>query len=138
IDLPRVPRRLPKAVLTEAEIEAMMRQAILHGRKGVRDRAVLEVYYATGLRRMELANLNLGDFDALDEMLTIRRGKGQKDRRVPIAVRACEWLQLYLKDIRPDLSRLESGKALFLADDGLRFREQQLTRLASKYVKRAG
>lgn len=138
MELPRRPQRLPKAILTEAEIEAMMHQAILHGTKGIRDRAVLETYYSTGIRRMELANLDIGDFDAQSELLTVRRGKGQKDRRVPIARRASEWIVLYLQDIRPTFARLESGKALFLADDGLRFREQQLTRLASKYVKRAG
>lgn len=138
IDLPRVPRRLPRAILAVPEIEAMMAQTALHGLPGLRDRAVLETYYATGIRRMELARLDIDDVDLNKGLLTINRGKGGKDRRVPIARRACDWIRCYLKDVRPKLAKLESGQTLFLANNGKRLQEQQLTRIASKYVKRAG
>ena len=122
-ELPRVPRRLPKAYLLVTEIEAMCRQTLLHGDTGVRDRAVIETYYATGIRRMELANLDIADVEFEEQLLVIRRGKGDKDRRVPIAERALKWISLYLAEVRPKLARIESGEALFLANDGLRFRE---------------
>lgn len=138
LELPGVPRRLPKAVLTEEEIEAILYQTLLHGWRGLRDRAVLETYYATGIRRMELANLDLRDLDEKSGLLTVRRGKGSKDRRVPIAPRACGWVSLYTGKVRPKLAKLKSGQALFLANDGMRYRANQLTRIASSYVKRAG
>lgn len=138
LELPKVPRRLPTGYLNEAQIEKILRQTLLFGEKGIRDRAVMETYYATGLRRMELADLQIGDIDMSSKLLTVNRGKGDKDRRVPIARRACDWVQLYLERVRPNQAGIDSGLALFLANDGLAFREQQLTRLASKYVRRAG
>lgn len=137
-ELPHVPRRLPMGVLNLEEIEAVCRQALLHGQLGLRDRAVLETYFATGIRRMELARLDIEDVDLAEGLLTVRLGKNRKDRRVPIARRACDWITVYLRDVRPRLARVESGPALFLDSQGRRFREQQLTRLVSKYVKRAG
>lgn len=137
-ELPRVPRRLPRCVLTVPEVEAMMAQTALYGLKGLRDRAVLETYYATGIRRMELARLDVEDVDLHQGIVIVNRGKGGKDRRVPIALRACDWIRRYLKDARPVLAKVGSGRALFLANDGERFGEQRLTRIASHYVKRAG
>lgn len=137
-ELPRVPRRLPRCVLTVPEVEAMMKQTALYGLKGLRDRAVLETYYATGIRRMELARLDVEDVDLDHGIVIVNRGKGGKDRRVPIAPRACDWIRRYLKEVRPALAKVGSGRSLFLANDGERFREQRLTRIASHYVKRAG
>ncbi|NKI19331.1 tyrosine-type recombinase/integrase [Spongiibacter sp. KMU-166] len=71
-------------------------------------------------------------------MLTIRKDKGEKDRRVPIAKSGCVWVQLYLTHVRPGLQQLDSGDALFLDNRGRPFREHQLTQIVSKYVRRAG
>ncbi|MET1255322.1 tyrosine-type recombinase/integrase [Aliikangiella maris] len=68
----------------------------------------------------------------------MNHGKGGHERRVPIAERACQWITVYLEQVRPKLANIESGVTLFLANDGLKYRPQQLTRLASKYVRRAG
>ncbi|MET0116422.1 MAG: tyrosine-type recombinase/integrase [Sedimenticola sp.] len=138
MELPRVPRQLPKGYLDVEEIEATLLQPLLQDYKGVRDRAILAVYYATGIRRMELANLNIEDLDLKARVLTVHKGKGEKDRRVPIAQSACVWVQLYLKHVRPKLQQLHSGSELFLDNKGLKFREHQLTRIVSKYVRRAG
>lgn len=138
LELPKVPRRLPSGFLTVEEIERVLQQTLLHGMTGIRDRAVMETYYATGVRRMELARLKVSDVDLKEGLITIYRGKGNKDRRVPIAQRACNWIQVYLNKVRATLATIESGATLFLDNEGLKYREQQLTYLASKYVKRAG
>lgn len=138
MELPKVPRQLPKGYLEVEEIEATLQQSLLHDHKGLRDRAMLAVFYATGIRRMELANLNVGDVDVKTRVVTVLKGKGEKDRRVPIAQSACTWVQLYLTHVRPSLQQLHSGSALFLDNKGLKFREHQVTRIVSKYVQRAG
>lgn len=138
LELPKVPRRLPSGFLSVEEIERVLQHTLLHGMTGIRDRAVMETYYATGVRRMELARLKMQDIDFTEGLLTIYRGKGNKDRRVPIAKRACDWIQVYLNEVRPKLATIQSGATLFLDNEGLMYREQQLTYLASKYVKRAG
>ena len=138
MELPKVPRQLPKGYLNVEEIEMVLQQPLLHDFKGLRDRAILEVYYATGIRRMELANLNVEHIDFKSRIVTIIEGKGEKDRRVPIAESACRWIQCYLDEVRPSFQKLDSGSALFLDNKGWKFREHQLTRLVSKYVKRAG
>lgn len=137
-ELPTVPRRLPSDYLSVPEIELVLYQTLFGRYKGIRDRAIMETYYATGVRRMELARLALKDLDSDARLLTIRRGKGQKDRRVPIAKRACDWIELYLNKVRPILANLSSGTVLFLTNSGKQYQEGQLTYIASKYVKRAG
>ena len=137
-ELPQIPRKLPKGFLTVEDIEKTLSLTLLYGLKGLRDRTVLETYYATGLRRMELATLKIDDVDFKNMIVTVNEGKGSHERRVPIAKRACEWIKIYLESVRPFLANVESGLTLFLANDGLAFRPQQLTGLASKYVKKAG
>nr|WP_323816502.1 tyrosine-type recombinase/integrase [Cellvibrio sp. NN19] len=74
--LPRVNRRLPADVPDEIEMEQVLRQAMTKGKMAVRDRAILEVYYATGVRRTELANLDIKDVDFKYQLVTVRKGKG--------------------------------------------------------------
>jgi integrase/recombinase XerD len=85
IELPRVPRQLPKGYLDLEEIDASLQQPLLHDIKGLRDRAILEVYAASGVRRMELANLTIDDIDFKQYVVTVRQGKGDRDRCIPIA-----------------------------------------------------
>lgn len=138
MELPKVPRQLPKGYLDVEEINLVLQQSLIQDYKGIRDRAILEVYYATGIRRMELANLDIDDVDLKHHIITVRKGKGGRDRRTPIAECSCTWVDIYLKHIRPRLQSLQSGQALFIDNRGLRYREHQLTRVASKYVKRSG
>ena len=137
-ELPSPGRRLPMAIFSEAEIEKMLAQALVYGHKGIRDRAVLETYYATGIRRSELGRLLVDDLDMAKRMLRVNRGKGDKDRMVPIAKRACEWIMHYLHRIRPGLETIHSGMTLFLTNEGEPFTPRKLSGLAAKYVKLAG
>jgi len=86
---------------------------------------------------MELANLETRDVDYKKQRLRINRGKGNKDRMTPIVQRALEWIRFYLKSERPKLATLLSEMTLFLSNDGSRFSEHQLTRLASNAIKRS-
>lgn len=137
-DLPRVARRLPMGILNLVEIESIFDVVQCHTAAGIRDRVVLETYFATGIRRMELASLNTIDVDMISGLVTVLRGKGAKDRRVPIARRACAWIERYLEQSRPTLAGEFSDDALFLDDKGLRFRGHQLSYKVSTYVKAAG
>jgi integrase/recombinase XerD len=137
-ELLKLPKRLPTAFLTFEQIEQVLAQTMMHGLKGLRDRAILETYYAAGIRRMELANLNIGDVNFGTRKLRVNNGKGAKDRIVPIAKRACDWIQQYLKSSRPSLMTFHSAQALFIDNSGLRYRETQLSDLAKKYLIMAG
>lgn len=136
--LPRVNRRLPTNVPDEVEMEQILRQTMTKGKMALRDRAILEVYYATGIRRTELANLDIKDIDIKHQLVSVRKGKGSLDRRVPIAARAVSWVRQYLQALRPELATLDSGEALFLGATGKRIRPSKLSDMVSAYVKRSG
>ena len=137
-ELPRVPRRLPKNIPNEDEVEQILRQTECKGSMGIRDRAIMELYYATGIRRAELGSLNIRDIDFSLNMLIVKRGKGQRDRYLPVAERALAWVRKYLVEIRPNLMSIESGDALFLGSTGKRVRNAALSDLVSNYIRRSG
>jgi len=137
-ELPKAYRPIPKDIPEdEVEIEMILNQA-LTGRYSCRDRAILEVYYATAIRRSELSNLDIRDIDFKQKMITVRAGKGRRDRRVPIAKRALNCVSFYLKDFRPRHATIASGAALFLTKSGNRIKPKILTEMVSKYIQRAG
>ncbi len=86
-------------------MERVLAQPDLTTALGLRDRAILEVLYSTGIRRMELVGLDCTDLDAERGTLFVREGKGKKDRVVPIGERAIRWTQRYLDDVRPHIDR---------------------------------
>ena len=90
------------------------------------------------IRRSELIRLRLEDIDLEKRILMIVEGKGLKDRRLPIAVRACEWVSIYLDVVRPYFKRVESGGAVFLSSKGLPLHADQVGQMVGKYVRRAG
>jgi integrase/recombinase XerD len=138
IDLPSVGRPLPKAIFTADEVEKIIDQTMLFGSKGMRDRVVLETFFATGIRRVELLNLDLEDIDFEQQLVRVRKGKGKREYILPISDRACEWLVFYLTKLRPQLAHIKSGSALFLNDNGYRYRANALSDMASRYVRFAG
>jgi integrase/recombinase XerD len=105
----------------------------------VRDRAILEVFYSTGIRRSELAHLAVTDIDHERATLLVRQGKGKKDRLIPVGERALAWVHRYLAEVRPKLAVAgDDDGTLFLSADGMPFALDALTRLASQYVKASG
>jgi integrase/recombinase XerD len=109
---PKLPRRLPKN-LTEAQVEAVLAVPVVAATLGLRDRAMLETLYATGLRVSELVGLKLGQV-SLDMGVVRVLGKGSKERLVPLGEEAIVWLKRYLADARPALAGAARGDALFL------------------------
>jgi integrase/recombinase XerD len=137
LELPRIERRLPKVVLNLGEIEAVLATPDLNDVIGVRDRAIMEVLYSTGMRRSELAHLRLHDVDVERGTVIIDQGKGRKDRMVPIGERALAWVDRYLIEVRPALVVLPDEGVLFLTVEGNDLTPDHLTERIGRYVRRA-
>ncbi len=137
-ELPKVPKHLPKHFLSHEEIEAMLAHTNIYGELGVRDRAIMETFYSTGIRRMELVNLKLQDIDFDRGTVVVFEGKWKKDRIVPIGDRACAWVKKYLNEVRPTLLSTEDSGHLFLTDYGEPFIRNRITDLVKKYLEAAG
>ncbi len=128
IELPKAERRLPRPSLTAAEAELVLAQPDVSGPLGVRDRAILEVFYSTGIRRSELANLAVTDIDHDRQTLLVRQGKGRQDRMIPIGQRALAWTGKYLAEARPKLALGDDDGSLFLTAEGEPFSLDRLFR----------
>ncbi len=137
LELPRVEKRLPKATLTPDEAELILSLPDTQTDEGIRDRAMLEILYSTGIRRMEVINLTRVDLHPDRGVLAVRQGKGKKDRFVPISERAMDWIIKYLEEIRPDFAIEPDPHNLFLDKTGQPLNPDQLSRLVSKYIKHA-
>jgi integrase/recombinase XerD len=138
LELPRQPQRLPRAVLSAAEAEQVLAVPDVTDPLGLRDRAILETLYSTGLRRLELIHLALSDVDHARGVVFVREGKGRKDRVVPIGERALAWIATYLGDVRPLLLMPPDAGTLFLTRRGRRLRPNRLTELLRRYVQASG
>ena len=136
--LPRRPYTLPLSVLSAREVEMVLRQAHPRTAIGLRDRAMLELFYSTGLRRAEVAHLRVGDVDTGRGVVLVRAGKGQRDRVTPIGRRAVHWVLRYLRRGRPRLLRQSDSGALFLTARGRAFGLNRLSERVSRYFDRAG
>jgi integrase/recombinase XerD len=138
LELPRPEKRLPQQVLTLAEVERLLAIPNVQDPLGVRDRALLELFYSTGLRRTELCRLELSDLNAQRRTLHVRLGKGKKDRLVPVGARALAWLERYLQTVRPRLCLDTRTPALFLTGYGQGFNPDVLSRMVAAWLKQAG
>lgn len=142
LDLPRLGRPLPMPALTAAEVERIVAVPEVTNPEGLRDRAMLEVLYATGLRRGELAALKLDDIDQGRALVQVRHGKGNRDRMVPISRRALDWVARYVVEARPLLARQPDDGVVFLMSRGRKrgvpFSLNRLTALMGSYVAAAG
>ncbi len=137
LDLPRMEKRLPKHVLNEQEVEKVMGTPDLKDPLGIRDRALLETLYSTGMRRMEVINLKIHDIDEERGTVMIRQGKGKKDRMTAIGGRALKWIRKYLEDVRPELVREPDCGTIFLTNLFEPFTANRLTQMVRNYIKAA-
>lgn len=138
LELPKVARRLPKAILTTKEMEAVLAMPDLTTAVGLRDRAIMETLYSTGIRRMELTRLTIHDVDRERGTVFIREGKGRKDRIVPIGERALAWIAAYRDRARPELVGQQDTGHLFMNSLGNPLRPFHLTMLTRNYVIKSG
>lgn len=137
LDLPRVPKGL-RDPMTLAEVEAVLALPDLAYAQGLRDRAVLELFYATGIRRFELCAVNLADIDRERGTLHVRRGKGGKGRFVPLGERALAWIDKYIREARPALLDQPNEPALFLNPQGGRLSVNSMSWRIRQYLDAAG
>jgi integrase/recombinase XerD len=137
IELPRLGHRLPRYVLSQAEAEMVLAVPDLATITGLRDRAIMETLYSTGMRRSELLNLKRHDVDAERGTVMIREGKGRKDRLIPIGERALAWIAKYKADVRPELATGMDDDTLFLTHLGEAFAPIRLTQMVRDYIDAA-
>lgn len=138
LELPRVERRLPRNVLSAQEAERVLAQPDPTTPRGLRDRAILETLYATGIRRQEAVALAVGDVDLVALTLMVRQGKGKKDRLLPLSERAAAWIEKYLEEARFTLLRgRRDPHLLFVSRLGGGIEVGQLGKLVRTYVHAA-
>ena len=137
IDMPRVKRAAPRQVLTSQEVETILALPDIEEPLGLRDRAILETLYSTGMRRQELLNLRLFDVDSTRGTVFIHSGKGNKDRTVPIGERALAWCEKYLKDARPQLIYGKDEGHFFVNREGQSLLASRLSQMVRNFVRAA-
>jgi integrase/recombinase XerD len=138
IDLPKQPKTLPKAILSADEVERVLAEPDIRTPLGLRDRAILETFYSTGIRRFELCNLRLDDVQVERRALFIQQGKGKKDRYVPIGTRALLWIARYVETAREQFTTNDGNATLFLTIHGKQIDPDTLTEYGRRYIRSAG
>ena len=133
---PSLPSRLPK-VMSEKQVEALLDAPDLDTPLGLRDRAMLETIYATGLRVSELVNLKLHEV-ALNDGVLRALGKGSKERLVPLGQLAIDWIQRYLDESRPEILNGQQTDDLFVTARGAAMTRQAFWQLIKRYAQLAG
>ena len=136
VRFPKAEKRLPAAYLTVVEVERLLDVVDLGTPAGIRDRAMLEVLYSTGMRRSELVALALDSIDRLRGLVRIVQGKNRKDRMVPIGRRAIAWVEKYQHEIRPQWLRSETD-VLFLSSRGNPMHPNTVNPLVRRYFEAA-
>jgi integrase/recombinase XerD len=138
IELPRLEKRLPRTILTSGEVRKILEAPDGKTARGLRDRAMLETLYATGLRVTELCNLTPYDVDTEERVLRVVLGKGRKDRNVPLTRAAAAAIELYLLEGRPRLVGRDKLRFLFLQDRGGKMDRGSACRIVKQWAWEAG
>jgi len=136
VDGPRGGRKLPQ-LLSRAEVDALLAAPSPRTAAGARDRAMLELLYATGLRVSELVGLSVNDVH-LETRMLLARGKGSKERIVPVGAPAARALRAYLEGSRPRLLKGRVSKDLFVTPRGARMTRQGFWKLLGRHARAAG
>lgn len=135
LETPRIEKKLPR-VLTTKEVDRLLCQPKVNDHNGLRDKAMLELLYASGIRVSELVSLNAVDFNP--EVGYLRcRGKGMKERIVPIGSMAVNYVQEYLHNCRLRLIKKNEEKALFVNHHGRRLTRQGFWKILKKYAQKS-
>jgi integrase/recombinase XerD len=134
--LPRIERYLPET-LNELQVEQLLEAVDTKAAHGLRDRAIIELLYASGLRISELANARLENFNFEERVVRVI-GKGNKTRLVPVGRKACEALAAYLSAERPKLVKQRTGSEIFLSERGTKLTTARIWQIVKKHAQRAG
>jgi len=136
VDAPRLGRSLPKS-LTESEVEALLEAPDTEDRLGIRDKCMLEVLYATGLRVSELVNLTVQQVNLRQGVVRVM-GKGNKERLVPLGEEALSWLEKYLSSSRNEILNNAMSDALFPSKRAKAMTRQTFWYMIKRYAVIAG
>jgi integrase/recombinase XerD len=136
LESPKLPRSLPKS-LSEAEVEALLGAPDVETAQGLRDRAMLETLYASGLRVSELVGLKTVQV-SLDMNVIRILGKGAKERLTPLGEEASDWIARYQREARPQLLRARKSEALFVTTRGGPMTRQAFWSLIKRHARTAG
>ena len=128
---------MPDEAPTPAEIETILAVPDIADPLGLRDRAVMELLYSSGIRRGEVVGLGLGDLNRSRATLHLRQTKSRQDRIVPVGSRAMAWVVRYLEEVRPRLELNQDEQSLFLTAYGEGFHPDVLGRLVAKYIQQS-
>jgi len=138
LEMPRKGVSLPKVIFTTSEMEAIMNVPDISTPLGVRDRAILETLYSTGIRRQELHDLQIHHVDFDRRLIRVEKGKGAKDRFVPIGQRALHWIEKYLVEVRSQLCPSLNENTLLLNPQGQPMNVSRMGTHIREIVERAG
>lgn len=131
---PARPESLPAVTVSVGQLQTLLAAPRVTTPLGLRDRALLEVLYATALRVGELERVELADVHLADALLTVRHAKGSKSRVVPLGRQAAYWLGMYLREARPQLAKPQpTERALFLVRSGRPLQQTQIREVLKKY-----
>jgi integrase/recombinase XerD len=136
LSLPRTERYLPET-MNELQVDHLLEGIPSNAPRGLRDRAILELLYASGLRVSELVNARLENLD-LDSRIIRVTGKGNKMRLVPVGQKACEAIRAYLEKERPEMVRKRTGSEVFLSARGTKLTTVRIWQIVKACAKNAG
>ena len=136
IDSPKLPRSLPKS-LTEEDVESLLAVPDINQPLGLRDRAMLEILYACGLRVSELVGLLVTEVGLSEGVIRVT-GKGSKTRLVPMGEEAVDWVARYLKEARPEILQRRLSDSLFITQRGEAMTRQAFWYLIKRHAVHAG
>jgi len=132
IQTPKIPKSLPKS-LSEEEVESLLDAPNLDSSSGLRDRSMLELLYACGLRVTELVDIQLTEVILSDGVIRVT-GKGSKTRLVPMGEEAVDWIKKYIAEARDDILRKKTSKFLFITNRGGAMTRQAFWYVIKKYA----
>jgi integrase/recombinase XerD len=132
---PKIRKSLPE-VLTQDEVDLILKQPNTSGRLGLRDRAILETMYATGMRVSEALTVKQSDINFSDGFVRVF-GKGSKERLIPIGHSAITWIKKYQSDVRVNLAKENSKEVLFLNARGKPMSRMAIWNIVNKYTRMA-
>lgn len=136
IESPKLPRSLPKS-LSEQDVEDLLSAPNIEDPIGLRDKAMLELLYASGLRVSELVTVSVNEVSTMDGVVRVT-GKGDKTRLVPMGEEATDWIERYVKQARPEILNRRLSDALFVTTRGAGMTRQAFWHIIKRYAKLAG
>ena len=136
--MPKIPKKLPKVILTPHEIRRLIDACDPSSNRGCRNRIIIEILYDTGVRGSELCAINNDDLDLASGFLHVRSGKGDKDRVVPISSRVCDLIRRYKMLVRPSFATGDDDGTLILNRYGKMFNYKGILKIVKKCAEKAG